>query len=177
MENQLIKPRKITVFFTVFSLFFILLLDQITKCYFHSKGEGYTEVVIPDFFSLSTVYNSGSAFGFLGDASWAQIFFKILTPIVLIGLYIYFLFTRTKYTFLRFGIVFLAAGILGNFIDRISFNYVIDFISFKFGSYYFPNFNVADMAITVGIIMFFIHLLFLDKDALFARKKDKESDK
>ena len=71
---------------------------------------------------------------------------------------------------------FILAGTIGNFIDRLAYNYVVDFISWVFGSYHFPVFNMADVFITVGVIMFVAHYLFIDKDAVFRSKHGKKDD-
>jgi len=70
----------------------------------------------------------------------------------------------------------VVGGTLGNFIDRLSFNGVTDFISLVFGDYYFPVFNLADSFLTVGVIMLIVHFLFLDESALFKKNNGKEND-
>lgn len=167
--------RRINLIISVALLFVFVILDQLTKCYFHQrKILGQSEiVVIKNFFTLDTSFNTGAGFSFLSNESWAQTFFIILTSFALIALYVYFLWQKDKYIFLNYGIMLLFAGIIGNFIDRLAFGYVVDFLSFKFGSYYFPTFNVADVAITVGVIIVIYHYFFLDKDALFKSKKAK----
>lgn len=160
-------------------LILLIIADQLTKCYFHQRYlDGDPDiVVIKNFFTFSTVFNEGAAFSFLNDKAWAQTFFKILTIVALVALYIYFMFIGRKYSFLTYGVMCLFAGIIGNFIDRLVLGKVVDFISFQFGSYTFPTFNIADIAITVGVIILVIHYLFIDDEALFRKKKKTEDIK
>ena len=67
-------------------------------------------------------------------------------------------------------LIFLIGGTLGNFIDRLSINGVIDFIGFTFGEYNFPIFNLADTFLVVGVIMLLIQFLFIDENAVFKRE-------
>ena len=103
-------------------------------------------------------------------------FFKILTGVSIVAFYIFFLFASQKeYKMLKYGLVLVFAGMIGNFIDRLAFNYVVDFISFTFGNYNFAVFNIADACLTIGVIMMMVHFLFLDDDALFRKKKENGS--
>jgi signal peptidase II len=133
-------------------------------------------VVIKDFFELTYTVNTGAAWSFLSGVSWAQTFFKVLTMVslVLFGVFLFYAF-KQNYKFLKYALVLVIAGTIGNFIDRILINGVIDFLSFTFWGWDFPVFNVADSCLTVGVIMIIVHYCFIDKDALF-RKKNKEID-
>ena len=81
---------------------------------------------------------------------------------------------KKGYKWLRVSLIFIISGTLGNFIDRLIFNGVIDFLSFVFGEYYYPIFNLADAFLVVGMIMFVINFLFLDKNAVFKRQNDNK---
>ncbi len=156
----------------------LLLVDQITKTVakssFHNGWRSTT--VIDGFFYFYYTLNTGAAWSFLADASWGQLFFKILTSVSIILFFVYYIYVCKKgYTFLRFAIILLFAGAIGNFIDRLAYNGVVDFLSFVFGSYSFPIFNLADTYMTIAVIMIIVHYLFLDKDALF-KKKDAKKD-
>ena len=156
----------------------LLLLDQITKTVAKSSFEsGWQKTtVIENFFYFQYTMNTGAAWSFLSNVSWGQLFFKIITPISLVLFFIYYVYVCKKgYKFLRVAIILLIAGTIGNFIDRLVYNGVVDFISFVFGDYYFPIFNLADTFMTVSIVMIIIHYLFLDKEALFRRKNAKKS--
>lgn len=155
-----------------------ILLDQITKLYFHLYGvKGQDITVIPGFFYLNFSTNTGAAFGSLSDKSWAQTFFKILTVLALAGLAVFYYFVADHGNWLKYGLILIMAGAAGNFIDRLCFGQVVDFLSFDFGWLglgRFATFNLADSFLCVGVAMVIIHYLFLDHDAVFKRKKHED---
>lgn len=142
-------------------------LDQFTKYYakLHLEGQAAYQI-IPNFFSFDYVENRGAAFGIMQGK---RIFFFIVTFIAIaILLYIFI----TEYDALKVHekvfLSFFMAGILGNFIDRLFRGYVIDFISFKFGSYEYPCFNLADSYMCVIIVLFigyYFYRLIKDRNA------------
>ena len=136
--------------------FVIILVDQVTKMAIHSNFSLYeSRSIIEGFFDLTYVRNPGAAFGFLKGAvpMFRKIFFLSITPIAL-GVILYFL-KATKDNdwgqILALSCVF--GGAIGNYIDRIRFSYVIDFLDFYFKSMHYPAFNVADSAIVIGVIL------------------------
>ena len=131
-------------------LFIVLLIDQITK-YMICMNDSFI-TVIDNFFYIDYTSNTGAAFSILSGHS---IMLIVLTIIVCVMIYhIMYSYKENKLNNLAFGILF--GGILGNFLDRIFVGYVRDFISFKFGNYYFPTFNIADIAIVIGVILLII---------------------
>jgi len=170
---QRTRRNGIVAFLPVAIIILVILIDQITKCFFHGKGSTYSQEVINGFLTFKTVYNDGAAFSFLGDVPWAQTFFKILTLVSIVIFYVFYLYALKKeYVFLQYSLALIFAGMLGNFIDRLAFSYVVDFISCNFWGYDFAVFNVADMSLCVGVAMLLFHYLFLDSQALF-KKNDK----
>ena len=151
----------------------LVVLDQLTKKHFKALCEQVgTITVIENFFFFKYTFNTGAAWSFLADKSWAQIVFKIITVISLIAFIVLFVFAYKKnYKWLQYSLAITVAGTVGNFIDRLLLNGVMDFISFQFGSYFFPVFNVADICLTVGVIMIIIHFLFIDDNAVFKGNK------
>ncbi len=153
-----------------------LVSDLLTKAYFagidkQTVGRLYIPV-IKDFFYFTYVENPGAAFSFLHDVSWGQIFFKILTSIALVFFGFYFYYTVKKnFVWAPIALSFMIGGTIGNFVDRLAFDKVRDFIGFTFGNYNFPIFNLADSFLVVGVIMFIIHLMFFDEGALFKKSK------
>ena len=142
----------------------IVGLDQLTKY----LTDGVQSVqIIKDILYISSTRNTGAAFSMLGDAPWAQTFFFILTVVSVVAATIYLVINKRNSKWLNVTIAILIAGALGNFIDRIALKGVRDFIYVTF----FANFNVADIAITVGAIMLVVYVLFLDKEAIFKFKK------
>lgn len=164
----------------VIILIVLITADQITKYYFsNSLKYGERHSIIDNFFYFTYTVNSGAAWSFLSDVSWAQTFFKVLTSIALVLFALFYLYAGKKgYKWLRVAIVFVIGGTIGNFIDRLILGGVVDFIGFTFGTYNFPIFNLADSFLTVGVIMIIVHYLFLDDSALFGKKngKTKNSD-
>lgn len=172
MQGTGIAGRKRVITLTVTLTLFVLLifLDQFTKYYFKNlyfQNGGHT-CVIDGFFKFTYVVNKGAAWSFLADKAWGQTFFKIITCVSLVLFVIFYIISFKKcYRFLSYGLSIACAGTIGNFIDRILVGGVTDFISFQFGNYYFPVFNVADICLTIGVIFIIIHLLFLDNSSVF----------
>ena len=109
-------------------------------------------IIIPNFFNLTYVINDGAAFSILRDK---QILLIIITVIALFFIYKYVNKEELgKYDSFAFSMI--TGGILGNLLDRIAYNYVIDFIDFKIFGYDFPVFNLADTFIVIGVILLII---------------------
>lgn len=156
----------------------LILLDQLSKIFFKNLylENGRTNI-IDGFFYFSFLENTGAMWGFLSDKAWAQTFFKIFTGIALVAFAFFFYFAYKKnYRWLKYSIVLIIAGTIGNYIDRLFFNAVRDFIGFTFGTYNYPLFNLADCFLVVGVIMVVVHYLFLDKNAVFGKKNGKKTD-
>lgn len=148
-------------------------LDQITK--FFAARDKVNSTVIENFFYLSYSTNSGAGFSFLADKEWGQLLFKIITPVALVAFIAFYVFAVKKsYKWLAYSVVLIISGTIGNFIDRLLNSEVVDFLSFHFGSYIFPTFNVADVCLTVGVIMLIVHFLFFDGNAVFKKKRKTE---
>ena len=138
--------------------FIVLLIDQILKVIISNSDTFIT--VIDDFFYIDYASNNGAAFSLL---SGHNIILIVLTIIISLLIYhIMYSFKDNMLNDISFGLLF--GGILGNLLDRVFVGYVRDFISFKFGNYYFPTFNIADMAIVIGIILLIISTILEEKD-------------
>lgn len=127
----------------------VILLDQLTKWGIQSTIDLNESIeIIPGFFSLTYVHNTGAAWSMLEGK---MVFFYIITIIFLIGM-VYFYRTLDKNDWLsRIGVVLMIAGALGNFVDRLFLQYVRDFLDFIILGYDFPVFNVADISLCVGV--------------------------
>ena len=150
-------------------------IDQVSKIYFANlhNAVGNT-MVIDGFFYFTHTMNTGAAWSFLADVWWGQIFFKVITVIALGGFVcLWVISIKKKSWWLSVGFAFIVGGTIGNFIDRLIFDGVRDFIGLIFGSYKFPVFNLADAFLVVGIIMLIVYVLFIDKGELFKSKKKK----
>lgn len=135
---------------------FILLIDQIVKYSIDKKILlGKLKTVIPNFFYVSKVYNDGAAWSMLAGST---IFLTIMGILALVFLLAYqSKFLANWRNMLAFGLVY--GGLLGNLLDRIFHGYVIDYLKLNFGSYNFPIFNLADVAIVSGVILIIIAIL------------------
>ena len=154
----------------------LVLIDQMSKLYVSGTYElGERTEVIPDFFYIQYVRNAGAAWSFLSGKEWAQTFFVILTSVSLVIFLFFFIWAaRREKRFLQFIIMFIIGGAIGNFIDRIAYGNVVDFLSFYFGKYRFPVFNIADSVMFIGILLVIIYMLFIDEGAVFKKKKKDE---
>lgn len=144
----------------------IIALDQATK-YWTVQSIPYREVVewIPGFISFTHHRNSGAAWSILEGQ---MLFFYIVT-IIIVGVIIYYLHLYGRKDRL-FGVALslILGGAIGNFIDRLLFQYVVDMVRLEFIN--FPIFNVADMALTVGVGLMIVYLI-LDEIKNYKQKK------
>lgn len=141
----------------------VIVLDQITKAVVLMQMPLYHSVpVIPGFFSLTHVQNPGGAFGFLAGQSAVLrtvVFLAASTMAALLVLYLY-ITTPPTHPVLAAGFALIFSGAIGNLIDRVRFGVVVDFLDVYVGRAHWPAFNVADSAISVGMTIFVVHLVF-----------------
>ncbi|MEN0059902.1 MAG: signal peptidase II [Bdellovibrio sp.] len=144
----------------------IIALDQLTKVYVHTHFHlGESVSVIPNFFNFTYVRNFGAAFGFLAEShpSFRELFFLAMPPIALI---IILAILRSVQDDDKVQIIALSGifgGAIGNYIDRLRFRYVIDFLDFHlYNRWSWPAFNIADMAIVGGVSLLLL-LMFIEK--------------
>ncbi|MBC7419590.1 MAG: signal peptidase II [Bdellovibrio sp.] len=147
----------------------LVALDQLTKLYVHTQFQLHeSRVIIDNFFHLTYVRNFGAAFGFLSQTPpvFREIFFLMMPPLAcLIILYIMReIDDNDSRQILSLSSIF--AGALGNYLDRLQFRYVIDFLDFHFyGKYSWPAFNIADMAIVFGVA-FLMYAMLSEKKSI-----------
>ena len=148
--------------YELITLFGILVLDQITKMIVQTSMNLKESIeVIKGFFSITYVQNTGAAWSIMEGQMW---FFYIITVVALVVMIYIFKDTKETQWWLRLAVVLLIAGTLGNFIDRVVFQYVRDFLDFIIIGYDFPVFNVADIALCVGVGMVALDTLFSKDD-------------
>ncbi|MGB5542039.1 MAG: signal peptidase II [Gammaproteobacteria bacterium] len=136
----------------------ILVADQISKWMIVQSIELYERIPVIGLLDITHLRNTGAAFSFLSDAGgWQRWFFIILAILVtvLVVVWLSRLPARGK-SWLCAALALVVGGAVGNVVDRILFGYVVDFISVHYAGWYFPAFNVADSAITVGAIVLLI---------------------
>lgn len=159
----------------------LVVLDQLSKLWVRTVlAEKGPVIIIPDVLKLQYHENAGAVWGILqGKVS----FLKIFTFILILGIaYLYFKIPNTKkFQILKIIFVFITAGAIGNLIDRIFLNHVVDFIYFELIN--FPVFNLADSCITISSILLLVLAIFYYKDddfsfldQLFKKKKKKDND-
>ena len=144
---------------------FVFIADQVIKFIVEAKMNIYEEVFVLPFFSWTLIYNSGAAFGFLSDASgWQWWFLSIVSIVVSVVLVLWLYRLKRCQKVQSCAIALVLGGALGNLYDRLVYGQVVDFILVHYNSFYFPAFNLADSAITVGAFIFFLDYQFVEKD-------------
>jgi len=154
--------KKLEIYLTLLILF-VVLADQLTKLWIMSSLPLYGKrIIIPGLFNLVHVANTGAAFGLLAGEHtwWRQIFFIAVALVALVLIFVAYRQSKVRTLIFNTAVGLIAGGALGNLIDRIRFGAVVDFLDFYIKSYHWPAFNVADSAITVGVGLFLVHLLF-----------------
>lgn len=139
----------------------VFVLDQASKFYFENRLDLYQQIVIiPDLFSWTLAYNTGAAFSFLaGQSGWQRWLFALIAIVVSVVLVIWLKRLKPRETWLAVALALVLGGALGNLVDRVVFGHVIDFILVHWQNrWYFPAFNLADSAITIGALMLIIDM-------------------
>ena len=144
----------------------VFVVDQASKFWFDNNLSMYQQIVIiPDYFSWTLAYNTGAAFSFLADAAgWQRWFFAAIAVVVSGVLVVWLKRLKPDETWLAVALALVLGGALGNLVDRVVFGHVVDFILLHWHQqWYFPAFNVADMAITGGAILLALDMFKSEK--------------
>ena len=150
----------------------IIAADQIVKYWAKSSlMEIGTIPLIRDVFHLTYAENKGAAFSILEGQRW---FFILLTSVMLVVIALAFFKEYFKGKWGKTTLVFIFAGAIGNFVDRLLLGYVVDMFDFRLID--FPVFNVADIFLTIGGFMGVVYILFMDKDLFKDDKKVEENN-
>lgn len=130
----------------------VIVLDRISKYLISSHLGLYDSIVLLPIFNLTLMHNTGAAWSFLAGASgWQRWVFIALALAVSVGLILWLRYLpRTQHRWRAAALSLVLGGALGNVIDRIWHGYVVDFIQVHYHGWYFPAFNLADSAITIG---------------------------
>lgn len=127
----------------------VVIIDQYTKYLIEKNMELYEQITVVDnFFWITSHQNRGAAWGILQGQ---MIFFYIITLIVVGALIFYMEKYHNNSKGLAIGLTLIIGGAIGNLIDRVFRNYVVDFLDFDIFTYNFPIFNVADSALVIGV--------------------------
>lgn len=134
----------------------VILLDQITKTLILGTFQLGDSRTITSFFNLVRVHNSGAAFSFLAGASgWQRWFFIGLGAAAALFI-VWMLRSHGGQRLFSWALALILGGAVGNVVDRLLHGYVVDFIQVHHRNWYFPSFNVADSAITLGAILLIV---------------------
>ena len=144
----------------------VVLLDQYTKELASSGLDYGRPVEVWSWFNLTLQHNTGAAFSFLSDAGgWQRYFFSALAIVIsaVLARWLYVMPREQRLLALSLGLIM--GGALGNLWDRLVLGYVVDFISVHYQEHYFPAFNIADAAISVGAALMIFDSLFNSDDS------------
>lgn len=155
-----------------------IVLDQVTKwlaTHFLRYAEPHP---ITSFFNLTLLHNKGAAFSFLSDAGgWQRWLFGLIAGGVSVGLVVWIARLPRRCRWEACALALVLGGALGNLIDRVLLGHVVDFIVVHYRDHYWPAFNIADSAITLGAAMLFIDMLRgSQKDSVVAVSATKAQD-
>ncbi|PCI18499.1 MAG: signal peptidase II [Piscirickettsiaceae bacterium] len=141
----------------------VFVLDQASKLWVVKHFELYESVQLLPSLNFTYVHNMGAAFSFLSSAGgWQRWFFVVIALIATTVLVIWLKRLKAEERWMAVTISIVLGGAIGNLYDRISYGYVIDFIDVYYGTYHWPVFNIADSAISVGVVMMLLDA-FSDK--------------
>jgi signal peptidase II len=131
-----------------------VILDQASKLIISGSMQLYQSIEITPFFKLTYVHNTGAAFSFLSEAGgWQRWFFAGLAMAISVVIAVWLTRLKQHETLLAVALALVLGGAVGNLIDRLAYGYVIDFLDVYYQSWHWPAFNIADSAITLGVIL------------------------
>jgi len=147
----------------------VIWLDLHTKALASEALELYRPQEVFSWLNITLAHNYGAAFSFLSDAGgWQRWFFMVLASGVSLVLLLWLLRLPRKEWLSALALALILGGAIGNLVDRVQLGYVVDFIDVYYKNWHFPAFNVADSAITCGVVLLLLDVL------LMSRKKAEE---
>lgn len=150
----------------------IVALDQASKHAIEATFQYGETKFFTSFFNFTLAYNTGAAFSFLaGAGGWQRWFFAVIAIAASVLLTLWIARTAQHKTRETFALAFILGGALGNLYDRIVLGHVVDFIVFHYHDSYFPAFNLADSAISLGAAVLIIDMLFSKEN-----RKEKQTN-
>lgn len=134
-----------------------LILDQGSKLAIDKSMQLYQSIPVIPYFNLTYVHNTGAAFSFLSEAGgWQRWFFAGLALVISVVIAIWLVRLKRHETLLAVALALVLGGAVGNLIDRLVYGYVIDFLDVYYQDWHWPAFNIADSAITLGVILMLV---------------------
>lgn len=160
------NKKRILVFFFIVSAI-VVVADQLTKSMVSEFIPlGASETVLPGFFNLVHVRNSGAAFGVFADRGnlTSRAILSAISFLALLAI-LWIVITQPMERYALIGFALFFGGAAGNFLDRIIYGEVTDFIDIQFRGFHWPAFNVADAALTLGAIIFCVRILLANRES------------
>jgi signal peptidase II len=151
-------PRPVFIWIAVI----VILVDQAVKAAVRPRLGLFDSItIIPGFFDLTRVHNTGAAFGLLNaiDIPFKTAVMALVQTTALVGLAAYAATLAPGQQLTRVGLSFVIGGAIGNLIDRVYAGYVLDFFDFYWRGWHFWAFNIADASITIGVALMILDLL------------------
>jgi signal peptidase II len=142
----------------------VIFFDWYTKALASDALELYRPIEVFPWLNMTLAHNYGAAFSFLSDAGgWQRWFFIVLASGVSLMLLVWLLRLPRQEWLTGLGLSMILGGAIGNLIDRIQLGYVVDFIDVYYQQWHYPAFNVADSAITCGVVLLLLDMLLLSR--------------
>jgi signal peptidase II len=139
----------------------IVALDQLSKYWMLTHFQPHEVLPVWPVFNLTLVFNTGAAFSFLADSGgWQQFLFVGLASVISVVLVVWLARLQQDQRLLAWALTLVLGGAVGNLVDRLVHGKVVDFLQWHWQGWYFPAFNLADSAITLGVILLLIDGLF-----------------
>ena len=141
-----------------------IILDQGSKLAITSSMQLYQSIQVMPYFRLTYVHNTGAAFSFLSEAGgWQRWFFAGLALVISAVIAVWLSRLKPHETLLAVALSLVLGGAIGNLIDRLAYGYVIDFLDVYYQTWHWPAFNIADSAITLGVVLMLVESFGLGK--------------
>lgn len=146
----------------------VVVLDQLSKFAILWTFDEFEVMTVLPVFNLTLVYNTGAAFSFLSDAGgWQRWFFIVIASVVSLVMVTWLTRLNRSERLTGFGLALVIGGAVGNLIDRVWLGKVVDFLQWHWEQWYWPSFNVADSAITLGVVLLLL-------DGVFAARREQD---
>jgi len=135
----------------------IIVLDQASKLWVVANFDLYESIALLPGVNFTYVHNTGAAFSFLSSAGgWQRWFFVAIGLVATVVFLVWLWKLKTSERWMAVTLSLILGGAIGNLYDRIAYSYVIDFIDVYYESHHWPVFNIADSAISIGVVMMLI---------------------
>lgn len=147
---------------------FLVAFDQLVKLYIHANfGLGEAHPVISGLFAITYVRNTGAAFGIFRSYPeiFRQLFFLSMPPVAMVIILFMLRAVPSSDRWQVFALSLIFGGAIGNYVDRLRFGFVIDFLDFHYKAWAYPAFNIADSAIVSGVALLLVILTVRDRAA------------